>query len=429
MQELDSHQSLVETKAGKKEIDQSIMATQQQQEQSLPWKFRWENNSSVSEKEKEKEKEREKENVSSSDSDTCASSHASGWEAASSSAPSPITRRHISRSSASRRGPFPSSGFIRRGRFAFGSGRYSSSSSSGAEDNNERRREMSSASSEILFQRRSRAGRVSSDFAGGLSETSRRPRSGAQHHHHHHHRIPRRSNHYDPDYQNYYHCHGSLRVRNFLHRVSETDRESNLSEHTSSSSMFNEETNRNQNRMNIFSAHPIENNNLHGAVMQQARNHFYERLRASSLARNRLNRTDSTSAEFAFYVRGLSLSDVGSLEVGGDRERVTLRNGWFDEEVQGGLISLSEPKPQGLSQKGINGLPKEVFVPKSSNGNKNSTEGNSSLEQEDCPVCLENFLPGEQLTRLVCRHRFHPICLNPWLRICGDCPYCRANVL
>jgi len=65
------------------------------------------------------------------------------------------------------------------------------------------------------------------------------------------------------------------------------DDQSQLSQQSSSSSLLSDETNHGRNRiMNFFSEQAIENNSLRGAVMQ-ARNRLYERLRASSLVRNR----------------------------------------------------------------------------------------------------------------------------------------------
>jgi hypothetical protein len=29
---------------------------------------------------------------------------------------------------------------------------------------------------------------------------------------------------------------------------------------------------------------------------------------------------------------------------------------------------------------------------------------------------------------LRCGHRFHSTCLEPWVRKCADCPYCRTNI-
>ncbi|KAH0449887.1 hypothetical protein IEQ34_020579 [Dendrobium chrysotoxum] len=73
----------------------------------------------------------------------------------------------------------------------------------------------------------------------------------------------------------------------------------------------------------------------------------------------------------------------------------------------------------GLSCDAIDNLLHEVFK---------EVEHNDVGMQCDCSVCLESFQEGDGLLRLLCGHRFHTACLEPWLRTCGDCPYCRARV-
>ncbi|GLJ43463.1 hypothetical protein SUGI_0903660 [Cryptomeria japonica] len=347
---------------------------------------------------------------SSSDSDTCGSSHASGWEAASSSAPSPHRTRQINRQRREHSNPW-------RGPVRRGGGRVyfhcDSSSSSGAEET------MTSAS-ELLYQRRSRMGR--SPELQLPEAASRRLRSSSSNIHSH-----RRSNHYDPSYHHYY-CHRSLRLRNSLQQVPEGDDQSQFSEHTSTSSMHNDETGHVRNRlMGTFYEQAAENNSLRGEIMQ-ARERLYQRFRAASLVGNRHNIAASTGTEIRYYFsEDPILSDDGLTEA--DWNRVVSRNRLYGEDLEVEIYVPREPKPQGLNQKGISNLQRELFEPRSTAGSKESKEAKSSLEQEDCPVCLEHFLPGEQLIRLACRHRFHPVCLTPWLKICGECPYCRANVL
>ncbi|PON40831.1 43kDa postsynaptic protein [Parasponia andersonii] len=52
-----------------------------------------------------------------------------------------------------------------------------------------------------------------------------------------------------------------------------------------------------------------------------------------------------------------------------------------------------------------------------------STENGDELK--DCSICLQSYKEGEELVRLPCRHRFHVGCLNSWIRIRSNCPYCR----
>lgn len=95
----------------------------------------------------------------------------------------------------------------------------------------------------------------------------------------------------------------------------------------------------------------------------------------------------------------------------------------FEEGVHSEVHSLPE---QGLSRALIRRLQKVVFAPKVPRVEVGA--GNDSSEQDDCSVCLEHFVPGQQLICLPCKHRFHPDCLTPWLESHAKCPYCRAKV-
>ena len=47
-----------------------------------------------------------------------------------------------------------------------------------------------------------------------------------------------------------------------------------------------------------------------------------------------------------------------------------------------------------------------------------------------CPICIEEFEPGETLRVLPCNHLFHTECILPWLtKRQGCCPQCRTPVL
>ncbi|CAL1543900.1 unnamed protein product [Lymnaea stagnalis] len=50
-------------------------------------------------------------------------------------------------------------------------------------------------------------------------------------------------------------------------------------------------------------------------------------------------------------------------------------------------------------------------------------------QQNDiCPVCLEEFTPGEKIAVCACRHGFHSKCLLQWLEHKNNCPMCKAPV-
>ena len=41
-----------------------------------------------------------------------------------------------------------------------------------------------------------------------------------------------------------------------------------------------------------------------------------------------------------------------------------------------------------------------------------------------CPICINDFAAGADVTVLVGGHFFHPSCLTPWLQSHGSCPVC-----
>lgn len=82
---------------------------------------------------------------------------------------------------------------------------------------------------------------------------------------------------------------------------------------------------------------------------------------------------------------------------------------------------LSE-RPPGLTQEALSCLCVEVFRA------EESDERDMSRASRECSICLESFLEGDELIRLPCKHRYHFCCLDPWVRSCGDCPYCRRSI-
>ena len=81
-------------------------------------------------------------------------------------------------------------------------------------------------------------------------------------------------------------------------------------------------------------------------------------------------------------------------------------------------------KPPGLTPKDLECLHLETF-----SSLEKGVEGEVSQVSWDCSICLESFKDGDQLIFLPCEHRFHSSCLGPWVRTCGDCPYCRRNIV
>lgn len=51
---------------------------------------------------------------------------------------------------------------------------------------------------------------------------------------------------------------------------------------------------------------------------------------------------------------------------------------------------------------------------------ENTTGGDGEL---GCSICTEDFVAGEDVRLLPCRHKYHPACVDPWLlNVSGTCP-------
>lgn len=236
---------------------------------------------------------------------------------------------------------------------------------------------MTSAS-ELFSTRRSRPGRSDPDL-----ETDS---SLYRHHSHHHHRrhgihhLNHRhdSNACDPPRR------APPRLRRFCHHLGLSERR------PVQGTLQYLNTNGNDSETEGNSFGNLER--LPGAVLL-ARERLFERLRGVSLSSNsRSNRVSLTEnqIESSFY---------------GEPEGIQVSH-------------ECNKKPLGLTQGAINGLNRQTF----------SSAGEVRTERRDCSICLESFTNGDVLISLPCTHSFHSSCLNPWLKACGDCPYCRRAI-
>ncbi|RLN38415.1 hypothetical protein BBJ28_00020413 [Nothophytophthora sp. Chile5] len=48
-----------------------------------------------------------------------------------------------------------------------------------------------------------------------------------------------------------------------------------------------------------------------------------------------------------------------------------------------------------------------------------------ATEDASCAVCLSAFQVGTRVRMLRCFHRFHPDCIDPWLKDKATCPICK----
>ncbi|CAD6210107.1 unnamed protein product [Miscanthus lutarioriparius] len=136
------------------------------------------------------------------------------------------------------------------------------------------------------------------------------------------------------------------------------------------------------------------NERLPGAVLQaQAR--VLERLRGISLEIGKPGHEANRPHSSSFHPSSES-----------DEERPT-------------ISSSNSNRSAGLSKAAFLRLQIEIFE---------ASKDDKREASPECSICLDGFYDGDELIRLRCGHRFHSTCLEPWVRKCADCPYCRTNI-
>ncbi|GFZ12258.1 RING/U-box superfamily protein [Actinidia rufa] len=136
---------------------------------------------------------------------------------------------------------------------------------------------------------------------------------------------------------------------------------------------------------------------------------------------------DHHSLEVIFPPNLLKLSILQSNRASSDinRNDVTLGDEFRLVDAEQLLVPQQTiTRPPGLTQEAVNNLQVEFFGTA-----KCSDERDTSGALQECSICLEGFLEGDELMCLPCAHRFHSSCLDPWIRTCGDCPYCRSSII
>ncbi|XP_022763484.1 probable E3 ubiquitin-protein ligase RHY1A isoform X2 [Durio zibethinus] len=171
------------------------------------------------------------------------------------------------------------------------------------------------------------------------------------------------------------------------------------------------------------------NERLPGAVLL-ARARLLERLRGVSVSANRRSSRAPSSpyhqreylfdGDFRLADAGDWGSEISTGLSAGNSPFTDLTS--QTERFQ--LLQETNKKPPGLTQEALDSLAQEVF-----SSREVDVERKLSRESRDCSICLESFRDEDLLTRLPCGHRFHLACLDPWVRSCGDCPYCRRSIL
>ncbi|CAM2704712.1 unnamed protein product [Rotaria socialis] len=71
----------------------------------------------------------------------------------------------------------------------------------------------------------------------------------------------------------------------------------------------------------------------------------------------------------------------------------------------------------GLTDSELERLPTMIF-----------TKSCTTIQDDDkCAVCLSEYIGGEKLKHLRCKHFFHSECIDPWLKTSTRCPICRGE--
>ncbi|KAF9587754.1 hypothetical protein IFM89_004731 [Coptis chinensis] len=92
---------------------------------------------------------------------------------------------------------------------------------------------------------------------------------------------------------------------------------------------------------------------------------------------------------------------------------------------------------QEEQKKALKKLKKQIYNPYPKNKTKklalyyrdNASLNKREKEQDDdgktCAICLEDFVPKQEVLVTPCNHMFHNECIVPWVKSNGQCPVCR----
>lgn len=123
-------------------------------------------------------------------------------------------------------------------------------------------------------------------------------------------------------------------------------------------------------------------------------------------------RQKSTDVELAEHGQPEVLPDQSAAAQPTDADAPTASN---SEQTE---ASKSAGQEEADTQGGIGAASVPVQQPDSSDDN-----------DQGCPICTDDFQPGQDQRVLPCDHRFHPECIDPWLlNVSGTCPMCRIDL-
>ncbi|XP_020243201.1 RING-H2 finger protein ATL10-like [Asparagus officinalis] len=88
-------------------------------------------------------------------------------------------------------------------------------------------------------------------------------------------------------------------------------------------------------------------------------------------------------------------------------------------QMQAAHAALASPSPRGLDRQQIEMFEVSPYVPATG----------IATELEECPICQEQYEPGELRRILTCGHYYHMECVDVWLSSRRTCPECRREYL
>jgi len=128
--------------------------------------------------------------------------------------------------------------------------------------------------------------------------------------------------------------------------------------------------------------------------------------------------------------KGLARAMLATLPIVkfGDPEPV--KPGSRDIELEDGTsVHHTEPANAAESTGALKAIPAGTVVESGMNGEIHGTSINSGPEpvatdgELGCSICTEDFMTGEDVRVLPCKHKYHPACIDPWLlNVSGTCP-------
>ncbi|KAM0899307.1 hypothetical protein ACQ4PT_021393 [Festuca glaucescens] len=90
-------------------------------------------------------------------------------------------------------------------------------------------------------------------------------------------------------------------------------------------------------------------------------------------------------------------------------------------------FAAASPAPPGLDADAINALPVTLYSPARSTREKGGGGEEEQAVEAECSICISALVAGDKVKALPpCGHRFHPDCVDDWLRSHPSCPLCRT---